>query len=50
MVLLHESGWRQMTEPCLLSYPVVEDLDVLDDLPLGLLAGGKAAMMYQLGL
>lgn len=50
IVLLTESGGRQMAESCLLSDAVIEDLDVLRDLAFGLLAGGEATVMHQFGI
>ena len=50
IVLLTESGGRQIAESCLLSNSVVEDLDVFRDLARSLLAGGEAAVMHQFGL
>ncbi len=49
IVLLTESGGRQIAESCLLSNSVVEDLDVFRDLARSLLAGGEAAVMHQFG-
>ncbi len=50
IVLLSESGGRQMAESCLLPNAVVEDLEVSRNLALGLFAGREAAVMHQFGL
>ncbi len=48
MVLLAECGRRQIAQSCLLANAVIEDFDVLDDFPPGLLTRVEAAMMYPL--
>ncbi len=50
MVLLTESGGRQMAESSLLSDVVLEDLEVLGKPTLGLLPCSEAAVMHQLSL
>ena len=47
IVLLTESGRRQMAESRLLSNPVVEDLDVFRDLTFCLLPRSEATVMDQ---
>jgi hypothetical protein len=48
IVLLTESGGRQMAESSLLSDAVVEDLDAFRDLAFGLLASFFFAIVHQI--
>ena len=47
MILLAESGGREIPQPSLLPLSVVEDLDVLGDFAFGLFARDEAPVMNQ---